>query len=183
MELVDPGSIPLVRLFRPDRQRDGDWEPPKPIYRKLRVDPPASHRDRFAVLYTADTLPCVAAECRILVADSDDHWTWHSDSAELYHVARYSLEGPAIFLPIDHPNADHLGLGRGRASFNSYLPFQEAALAVFERYGDVIHGLSWNSFHRNQLGRVYAIWHHHKTTVKLMVSLTKPYTKLNDDVE
>jgi hypothetical protein len=31
-----------------------------------------------------------------------------------------------------------------------------AALALFHRFGDLAHGVSWQSMHRNQLGRVYA---------------------------
>jgi hypothetical protein len=182
LELLDPGSLILLRLFRPARQADGDWEPPDPKYRNQRVDPPAGQRDRYAVLYTADSLPCVAAECRILRVDpSDDDWTWRRDLAQQYQVVRYAFAAPAVVLPIDHPNARPLGLAGGDKTFNRYAPFQEVALAVFERYGSVLHGLSWSSFHRNQLGRVYAIWHHHKATLQLSIAAPKPYPSLAED--
>jgi len=72
-------------------------------------------------------------------------------------------------------------LASGPRTFNSYVPFQEVALELFERFGTVVHGLSWASFHRNQLGRVYAIWHHHKATLQLAITTSKPYTSLADD--
>jgi hypothetical protein len=42
--------------------------------------------------------------------------------------------------------------------FAGYEPYQAVALELFERFGAIVHGLSWESFHRNQLGRVYAIF-------------------------
>ena len=35
LELLDPGSVPLVRLFRPARHTEGDWQAPEPEYRTL----------------------------------------------------------------------------------------------------------------------------------------------------
>jgi hypothetical protein len=115
-ELIDPGSVELNGLFRPMQQPDGDWEAPEPTFRDKRMAPAAGHRDRFAVLYTADTLECVAAACRILMADSDDNWTWDSRKAHQYDVVRYSLNAAALFLPLDHPNMRRLGLAGGQKS-------------------------------------------------------------------
>ena len=183
LELLDAGSLQLVRLFRPTRQADGDWQPPEPRYRDKRVDAPPSARNRFAVLYTANTLPCVAAECRLLSADAQDRWTWRRDLAQQYQVVRYTAHAPALFLPIDHPNDRWLGLTGERSALGSYSTYQTLALELFERYGSVVHGMSWNSFHRNQLGRVYALWHHHKATVGLTIASAKPYVALVDDAQ
>ena len=73
LELLDPGSETLVRLFR---HPGGEWEEPPPAFRNLRVDPPAGHKDAFAVLYTGDNLAAVAAECLVLQAGDGDHYTW-----------------------------------------------------------------------------------------------------------
>jgi len=54
LELIDPGSAPLVRLFR---HKGGDWDPPPEANRNLRVDPPIGHKGAFAVLYTATRWP------------------------------------------------------------------------------------------------------------------------------
>ncbi|MBN3850079.1 MULTISPECIES: hypothetical protein [Burkholderiaceae] len=71
LELLDANSEPLVRLFA---HPGGDWDPPEEKYRNLRVDPPAGHKDAFAVLYTGNTLATVAIECHILAADAADRY-------------------------------------------------------------------------------------------------------------
>lgn len=98
----------------------GHWDPPPPQYRRLRVDPPEGQREHFAVLSTADNLACVAAECRILQADVHDRWTWRTEATGEYRVVRYRLDRPALFIPIDHPNAKVLGLAGTHKAFNSY---------------------------------------------------------------
>jgi hypothetical protein len=180
LELLDPGSETLVRLFR---HPGGEWEPPPAIYRNLRVDPPAGHKDDFAVLYTATTLPAVAMECRVLSADTRDHYTWSRNLAEKYQVARYAFAAPALFIPIDGPNRSRLGLDGSQRPFAGYAPYQEAALALHQRYGELVHGLSWESFHRNQPGRAYAVWHHRKASMQLALALPGPYPRLVDDTE
>ena len=180
LELLDPGSTPLVRLFR---HPGGDWDPPPEVHRKLRVDPPKGHKGDFAVLYTGNTLATVAIECGVLRADAQDRYTWATDLAAQYFVVRYAFDAPALFIPIDGHNRATLGLAGGQRRFAGYEPFQEVALGLFQRFGKVVHGLSWESFHRNQPGRVYAIWHHHKTTVGMRVTSPDPYMKLVDDDE
>ena len=71
LELLDPDSEQLVRLFR---HPGVGWEPPSEAHRNLRVDPPAGHKAAFAVLYTGNTLPTVAIEieCGILRAAPED---------------------------------------------------------------------------------------------------------------
>jgi len=180
LELLDPGSEPLVRLYR---HAEGDWEPPPELHRNLRVDPPRGSHGAYAVLYTANTLPAAAAECRVLNIDGMDRYTWARDRARQYRVVRYAFESPALFIPIDGPNRERLGLAGGQRRFAGYEPYQAAALELFERYGQVVHGLSWESFHRNQPGRVYALWHQHKATVALRRTSPDPHVLLVDDEE
>ncbi|MEZ2352137.1 RES domain-containing protein [Caballeronia sp. RCC_10] len=181
LELLDPNSETLVRLFS---HPGGDWDPPDAKYRNLRVDPPAGHKDDYAVLYMGNTLPTVAIECHILSADAMDRYTWLTERAKRYRVVRYTLDGPAVFMPIDGArNRSALGLAGGQRKFAGYEPYQEVAHALFRRYGNVIHGLSWESFHRNQPGRVYALWHHHKPTVGLRITSANPYPLLIEDNE
>ena len=53
------------------------------------------------------------------------------------------------------------GLATGRATGSpGYTPYQEAAIELFRRFGPLAHGLSWESFHRSQPGRFYAIRYH-----------------------
>lgn len=179
LELVDPGSVRWVRLYR---HAGGHWYPPDEKYRNLRVDPPAGHKAVYAVLYTGSTLPAVAMECRVLRADDRDRYTWDMDLAGQYHVVRYNSSAPALFVPIDGRNRSLLGLAGGQRRFAGYEPYQEAALELLRRFGQVVHGLSWESFHRGQPGRVYAIWHHHKSTVGLQ-SDPPPHGRLVDDDE
>ena len=180
LELLDPGQYELVRLF----QYPGmEWNPPETKYRKLRVDPPDGKKDQFAVLYTGNTLTAVAAECRVLQCDAQDKYTWSRDVARKYKVARYNYTKPALFLPIDGHNRKVLGLEGSKIAFAGYAPFQEAAMELYERFGRVVHGLSWESFHRNQLGRVFALWHEHKTTIGLEIVSTVPYGTLDEDPE
>ncbi|TAH51067.1 MAG: hypothetical protein EYC67_02080 [Betaproteobacteria bacterium] len=180
LELLDPDGERLVRLFH---HPGGDWEPPSVEYRNLRVDPPAGHKGRFAVLYTGNTLPTVAIECGILRADIGDRYTWATDLADQYRVARYSFSAPGLFIPIDGRNRNVLGLAGGQRRFAGYEPYQVVSLQLFERFGTVIHGLSWESFHRNQPGRVFALWHHHKATIGLSIAAPQPSPKLADDSE
>jgi len=180
LELLDPGSEPLVRLYR---HAEGDWEPPPEQHRNLRVDPPRGRQGAYAVLYTANTLPAAAAEGRVLNVDGMDRYTWARDRARHYWVVRYAFDLPALFIPIDGTNRGHLGLAGGQRRFAGYEPYQVAAMQLFERYGQVVHGLSWESFHRNQPGRVYALWHHHKATIALRRISTSPHSLLVDDEE
>ncbi|MBL8474001.1 MAG: RES domain-containing protein [Rhodocyclaceae bacterium] len=179
LELLDPNAIRLVRLFR---HPGGHWDPPDAKYRTLRVDPPDAHKPDFAVLYTASTLSAVAMECRILRADHLDRHTWDQDLAAQYRVARYTYLAPALFIPIDGENRRHLDLSGEQRKFAGYAPYQKAAWALFERFGQLAHGLSWESFHRNQPGRVYAIWHHRKAAMALAVD-AGPYHPLAGDAE
>ncbi len=71
-------SIPIfaigagVVLQRLSRRPDGDWNPAPPMWRKGRVDPPATQSDRYGVLYLADHVITSAFECGILVCSSDE---------------------------------------------------------------------------------------------------------------
>lgn len=76
-----------------------------------------------------------------------------------------------------------MGLAGDQRKFAGYEPYQSVALELFQRYGQVVHGLSQESFHRNQPGRVYALWHHHKSTIGLRVTTPDPCPKLVDDAE
>lgn len=180
LELLDPNSEQLVRLFR---HPGGEWEPPPKEHRNLRVDPPVGHKADYAVLYTAGTLPAVAMECRVLSVDNQDRYTWLSHRASQYHIARYDFSKPALFIPIDGSNRNILGLQGGTRKFVGYEPYQEVALTLFQRYGQVVHGLSWESFHRNQPGRVFALWHQHKETIGLRLRPPSLYARLIDDPE
>ena len=101
-------------------------------------------------------------ECRVLRADDQDHYTWDAELASQYKVVRYDYLSPALFVPIDGRNRQLLGLSGAQRKFKGYAPYQDVALALFRRFGNLAHGLSWESFHRGQPGRVYAIWHHQK---------------------
>jgi hypothetical protein len=177
LQLLDGDSIEWVRLFR---HPGGEWDPPPPQYRTLRVDPPPGRENDYAVLYTADSIAAVAIECRILACDTRDRYTYDAARTEQCRVARYAMRKAAIFMPIDGENRRRLGL-RGFGA--GYLPFQTVAHEVFLRFGGVVHGLSWESFHRGQHGRVYALWHHHKSTVDLALTSTAPYVKLAADAQ
>lgn len=177
LELLDPMSVGLVRLFR---HPGGDWEPPEPQYRNQRVDPPVGLENDYAVLYTADSLAAVAIECRILAADSQDRYTYNEARTREYSVVRYSMRSPALFVPLDGENRRTLGL---RGLDPDYARHRAVAHELFTRFGRVVHGLSWESFHRNQPGRVYALWHHHKTTVGLEITSATPYALLAEDPE
>lgn len=180
LEMLDPVSTPLVRLFR---HAGGDWAEPPEIYRNLRVDPPAGHKASFAVLYTANTLPTVAIECGVLRADALDQYSVAQDLAQQYQVVRYAFGAPALFVPIDGPNREVLGLAGPQRKFLGYEPYQAVAFELFRRYAGVVHGLSWESFHRNQQGRVYALWHQHKSTIDLTITTPAPYRDLAHDDE
>lgn len=179
VELVDPGTLVLQRLFR---HAKGEWEPPGPEYRNLRVDPPEGYKDAYAVLYTGDSLLAVAMECHILSVDLHDTWTLNLDMESQYFVARYTTSAPGLFLPIDGPNRVRLGLTNLPIhKVPVYAAFQSAGLELFRRFGNLAHGLSWASFHRHQAGQVYAIWHHRKDALKLKVEPS--ITSLKEDIE
>lgn len=180
LEILDSTSAPLVRLFR---HPGGDWTPPAPIYRNLRVDAPEPDKNDYAILYTGDSVECVAMECRVLSEDRDGNLTWSKSKAEQYEVVRYEHTLPAIFLPTDGSNRPRLNLRLGGEEFGTYAPFQRMAHEVYERLGKILHGFCWHSFHRGQPGRVYAIWHHRKKSMGLTIHPAAPYKRLIDDPE
>lgn len=71
---------------------------------------------------TANTLACVAMECRVLQVDASDRYTWNRKAAERYDVVRFGFSKPAIFMPIDGLNRDELGLGGTLQPLGSYRP-------------------------------------------------------------
>jgi hypothetical protein len=177
LELRDAGSLALVRLFR---HAGGDWEPPLPEYRKLRVDPPDGQKDEYSVLYTGRALQVVATECGILKADPGDKYAWSVSLAAQYRVVRYAVRQPALFLRLDE--ILRLFENRGfEVSLGDYSFFQALGLELFRRFGTVVHGLCWPSFHRNRPGPVYALWHHHKETVRLERTNGPTYPTLLED--
>lgn len=180
LELFDPGSVTLLRLFK---HPGGEWDAPPAAFRNLRVDPPAGHKDDYAVLYTGDELAAVATECLILQAGEGDRTTWRQDKAAAYRVARYGFLKPALFLPIDGKNRQRLGLAGGQRPWGGYGAWQEAALALHQRFAQVVHGLSWESFHRNQPGRVFALWHEHKTSCDLRLTTPGEFPLLTEDAQ
>jgi hypothetical protein len=132
------------------------------------------------VLYTAESVAAAAIECRILNCDTQDRYTYDQQRTAEYSVVRYEMRAPALFIPIDGENKRTLGL---RFPDPAYAQHRAVAYELFKRFGGVVHGLSWESYHRNQPGRVYALWHHHKPTVKLAISSGTPYLKLAEDPE
>lgn len=165
LELLDPNAVSLYRLFRHPGM---DWDAPPEQFRNERVDPPVGEKGRFAVLYLADTVKCIAMECRVLRADvMTGRFSWDPQLATAYRLAGYRFERPAIFVPLDGPNCSEFGLDDAELPLGDNAPFQALSLTLFQRFGDVVHGLSWRSMHRGQPGRVYALWHHHKATIEL----------------
>jgi hypothetical protein len=182
LELLDPNAIKFHRLFRHPNM---DWDPPDVQYRNERVDPPPGHKHKFAVLYLASNVQCVAMECRVLMANLfSDKFTWAADLANAYKHAQYRFSEPAIFVPLDGRNCGLLGLDDNELPLGDNLPFQTVALELFERFGNTVHGLSWRSMHRGQPGRVYALWHHHKATIGLSTDpRERIYPTLNESPE
>lgn len=176
LELHDPQSLHLMRLFK---RPGGDWDEVPPQYRNERVDPPDGYKDEFAVLYTADTLGTVAMECRILTCDPSDRYSWDAAKAAEVKVARYRLTQPAIFVPLDR-NRHRFNLPAAAAYRRE--PYQKLSLELHRRFGTLIHGMSWASFHRGQPGRVFAIWHHHKEHIGLELDHSTPAVPLIDDL-
>ena len=159
--------------------------PPPPMYRNLRVDPPELHKADYAVLYLGSRLPCVAVECGVLAAHGTGVFSYHEDKAKAYQVARYTFDKPAIFLPIDDIHNHDVLMADDvldSAFEGDYDPYQALGLDLFQRYGQVIHGLSWASYHRGKTGRVFALWHHHKATIGLGVTTTS-FNALSADPE
>ena len=75
------------------------------------------------------------------------------------------------------------GLSGGQRKFKGYASYQEVALDLFRRFGQLVHGLSWESFHRGQPGHVYPIWHHQKAAIALEAAKPPPYGSLEKDDE
>lgn len=158
LELVDPGSVRLIRAYEHPM---GDWHPAPVEFRRNHVDPPPGYGDAFAMLCTASNIQAAATEVRAMWWDPRlGRSFWCPKAAAAHRVARFELESPGLFIPIDGPNRMVFGL-QGRYD-PSYETSRWVALALFRRYGHLAHGLSYESFHRFQPGRVYAIWHSRK---------------------
>jgi len=154
------------------------------------VDPPPGQEHKFAVLYTADTLACIASECGVLKYDPAKR-VFQVDRALLaeYQVARYTFAAPALFVRVDPDDAAALGLQPRTYSAgkivvaDDYPRYQAASLALWERFGELAHGLSWQSMHRGQLGRAYGIWHDRKPNLQLALDSARPGAPLVNDAE
>lgn len=175
LELIDAGSTPLIRAYC---HPDADWHPAPAHLRNNHVDPPPPYREVFSVLYTATTIQSIAMEARVLRWDSVTNVChWSESAAALHRIVRFGLGAPGLFIPIDGPNRPVLGL-HGKFEPN-YETARWVALELFRRYGHLVHGLSYESFHRHQPGRVYAIWHSRKESLCLESSTDRP--RLLDD--
>lgn len=177
LEMCEPGDIAMVRLFR---RTGGEWDEPPPTHRNMRCDPPAGKKDDYALLYTGNNIEAIAMECEILTVDRKNNWAYDDAATKAYSVARYEFTQPALFIPLD-ANRNRLNIDR-KPFVPGYGPWQDAAHELWTRFGTVAHGLSWWSMHRHQLGRVYALWHQHKTTIGL-VQPSGPFDKLEEDAE
>lgn len=182
LEFLDPNSVAFVRLFK---YAGGDWSPADESFRNSRADPPAGRKDAFAALYMADSLAAAAIESRVMWGGKEEHhYEWSVPMADERSVVRYAFSQPAIFIRLDAPNDRRLGLaGNQRSLTRGYEPFQTASLALWERFGRAVHGLSWASQQRNSPGRVYALWHEHKDTIGLSITSTAPYSNLSTDAD
>nr|WP_297531534.1 RES domain-containing protein [uncultured Roseateles sp.] len=160
-ELIDAGSIDLLRGF----SRPGaEWEPPPSEFRNGRIDPPPGHKSEYAVLYTATEIQCVAAEMRVLENVRRDH-VWSVDKSKEVRVATFAVGRASLFIPLDGLNRTIFGV-RGECD-SDYHAYQWLGLQLFRRYGHLANGLSWESFHGEQPGRCYAIWHSRKASMEL----------------
>lgn len=100
LELLDPGEVTLVRLYKQARagQPGGEWEPPPAAYRNLRVDPPGGHKDEFAVLYTSDTrkphlqLSHEAARSGAWLAEDADWKTFEAENGGFNDVPKPGID-------------------------------------------------------------------------------------------
>ena len=161
IEVRDASAAPLIRLFR---RPGGAAGMTPPAHRNGRYDPPPGEKEHFCVLYTADNIAAAAMECRILLADSRDQYSYAQSLASQYKVARFEHASPALFIRMDASLLQKLGVPRFSPT---YSPHQQAAKTLFERYGNTVHGLSWESFHRGQPGRNYGFWHHRADAIGL----------------
>lgn len=177
LELIDPGTVTLIRSYQ---HPDADWCPPPVEFRTNRVDPPSEHGDSFAVMYTSTNIQASAMEVRALFWEpDDDRFYWDEDTALKFQVVRFSSGKPGIFIPIDGPNRAVFRLeGKLEPTYEST---RWIALDLFRRYGHLVHGISYESFHRHQPGRVYAIWHSRKDDLSLSASEARPL--LAEDAE
>ena len=158
IEVRDPGNSPLVRLFRWKGTSIG--EPPV-AHRNSRFDPPAGSKEAFSVLYAAENIVTAAVECRILTPDQMDRFTYSYQSPP-HRVARLNHSEPALFIRITGESLKKWGVKSFQLNYDAY---QTMALALFERYGTTVHGMSWDSFHRGRPGRNYGFWHSRLDTI------------------
>jgi hypothetical protein len=161
IEVRGADDPPLIRLFR---HTGAAYGLPAEAHRNGRFDPPPGDKGLFATLYTADNIAAAAMECRILQANSRDEYSYTLKRAASYKVVRFKYQEPALFIRVDRDVKRKLGIPPFTID---YSPFQRAAKALFERYGNTVHGLSWESFHRGQPGRNYGFWHHRKDAITL----------------
>jgi hypothetical protein len=161
IEVRGPDKPPLIRLFR---HPGAAYELPEEKYRNGRFDPPPQHKSLFATLYTADNIAAAAMECRISQADNRDVFSYSLKRAGEYKVVRFQHEKPALFIRVDRHVLRKMGVPDFAPDYGS---FQSAAMALFEKYGTTVHGLSWESFHRGQPGRNYGFWHNRKDDIVL----------------
>jgi hypothetical protein len=101
-----------------------------------------------------------------LAIDLQNKWTLNLDREADNKLTRYTFSNAGCFIKLDGDNRRRLGIADYQ-SFGGYDAYQQVSLELFKRYGQTVHGLSWESFHRHQLGRVYAIWHHRKADLGL----------------
>jgi hypothetical protein len=106
VELLDRHAFELCRLSKHPR---GEWDPPDPKYRNLRVDPPAGHKDKFAVLYTAAPLLTIGVECKVLAVDPNNKWSLNEKHEAANKVTRYQFSNPGCFIKLDSDNRRKLG--------------------------------------------------------------------------
>jgi RES domain len=165
-EVLDPRAVTLLRLFK---HPGGEWRPPPPEFRNLRVDPPVGHKSRYAVLYTSPMLETIAQECQVLAVDSGERWTVNRTRELELRIARYSFRHACVFVRLDGRNASLLGVHDLPAT-GGYGAYQELGLILHDRFAHFAHGISWRSYHRHQNGRVYALWHSRKRSIGLKVT-------------
>lgn len=162
----------LQRLWR---WPDGDWNAAPPANRNGRVDPPEGMRDRFGVLYLADTVITAAFETRVLAyskrEDGNEEFDVVPDRPNAagvmpppLMVAIHKTCMPVAFVDLEGPHINEVFGVVLKGPLVSFTKWRELSLAVYEflekspNPAMPIVGVTYETQQNGSNGRNYAVF-------------------------
>jgi hypothetical protein len=168
-QLLPVAALPAgAVLYRGYHRPDADWVAPPPAHRKGRVCPPPGNKDRYGILYLAespDTVDFEVGRLRVVMSANAERVERSFQPGRRHQLACHVTTGLALFADLDSPFIWEFSEQVGHGGVDRIEAWQTLALrihtAVVEHEGSLVApmvGLTYRSRRRGCAGTVFAVF-------------------------